>query len=89
MGNSADAKPDVLERITEYLSNGGLFNPENMNHDAVRDLLIDAQFARAIEQATAKRCAEICDKQSGAVGAQLACVSAILAEYGLTKEKVK
>jgi hypothetical protein len=35
-----DAK-DVRERITEYLSNGGLFNPELMDHAKVRDLLID------------------------------------------------
>lgn len=44
----------IEERITEYLSGGGLFNPELANHDAVRDLLIasrqrvaelEAQFA--------------------------------------------
>ena len=32
----------VNERITEYLTNGGLFNPELMNPTAVRDLLIEA-----------------------------------------------
>ena len=32
---------ELQERITEYLTNGGLFNPEYMNHDKVRDLLID------------------------------------------------
>lgn len=37
----------VLDRITEYLSGGGLFNPECANHDAVRDLLIDAREAHA------------------------------------------
>lgn len=31
------------ERITEYLSLGGLFNPEMMNHDAVSALLIDCR----------------------------------------------
>lgn len=33
----------VDKRITEYLSGGGLFNPELANHDAVRDLLIAAR----------------------------------------------
>lgn len=27
--------------IAEYLGNGGLFNPEMMDHDKVRDMLID------------------------------------------------
>lgn len=31
---------EVTDRIKEYLCLGGLFNPELMNHDAVRDLLI-------------------------------------------------
>ena len=30
-------------RITDYLSSGGLFNPELANHDAVRELLIDCR----------------------------------------------
>lgn len=30
-------------RITEYLSLGGLFNPEQMEHEKVRDLLIDCR----------------------------------------------
>lgn len=34
---------DVPAKITEYLSNGGLFNPELMDHEAVRDLLIHAR----------------------------------------------
>lgn len=33
----------ISDRITEYLSNGGLFNPELMDPTAVRDLLIDAR----------------------------------------------
>jgi len=32
----------VIERIKEYLLNGGLFNPEMMEHEKVRDLLISA-----------------------------------------------
>lgn len=31
------------ERITNYLSNGGLFNPEMMDHDKVRELLIECR----------------------------------------------
>lgn len=34
---------NVPARITEYLSAGGLFNPELMDHEKVRDLLIDAR----------------------------------------------
>lgn len=35
------------DRITEYLSNGGLFNPEMADHANVRDLLIDCRDALA------------------------------------------
>ena len=34
---------DVSQRITEYLSAGGLWNPELMNHEKVRDILIDVR----------------------------------------------
>ena len=34
---------DLPARITEYLSAGGLFNPELMDPDAVRTMLIDAR----------------------------------------------
>lgn len=34
---------ELVDRITAYLFNGGLFNPELANHDAVRDLLIDCR----------------------------------------------
>jgi len=49
--------PSVTERITAYLCGGGLFNPEYANHDAVRDLLIDAKSdlaARDAELASVK-----------------------------------
>lgn len=42
-------KPDptpairLLQRIQEYLEVGGLFNPELMEHDKVRDLIIDCR----------------------------------------------
>jgi len=32
---------DLSDKITEYLFVGGLFNPELMDHAAVRDLLIE------------------------------------------------
>ena len=45
------AKEALTQRITAYLSGGGLFNPEMANHDAVRDLLIDVSAALAEQQA--------------------------------------
>lgn len=33
----------IPERIGDYLSGGGLFNPELANHDAVSDLLMDCR----------------------------------------------
>jgi len=38
-----ERKQEVVNKITEYLCNGGLFNPELMNHDSVRDLLIECR----------------------------------------------
>ena len=35
----------ILKRIDEYLGNGGLFNPELMKPEAVRDLLVDCHGA--------------------------------------------
>jgi hypothetical protein len=32
---------ELTDRIADYLSSGGLFNPELANHFAVRDLLIE------------------------------------------------
>lgn len=34
---------DVLERCSDYLKNGGLFNPELMDHNKVRDLVTDCR----------------------------------------------
>ena len=31
---------ELSDKITEYLSSGGLFNPEMMEHEKVRDLII-------------------------------------------------
>jgi hypothetical protein len=37
------ATRDLPGRITEYLSSGGLWNTELMDHDEVRAMLIDAR----------------------------------------------
>lgn len=34
---------ELCDRITDYLSMGGLFNPELADHDAVTDLLIECR----------------------------------------------
>ena len=34
---------DILNRIRNYLTARGLFNPEMMGHNMVRDLLIDCE----------------------------------------------
>ena len=31
------------DKITNYLANGGLFNPEMMDHEKVRDLLMESR----------------------------------------------
>lgn len=36
---------DLINRITDYLAIGGLVNPEMMEHEKVRDLLIDCRDA--------------------------------------------
>ena len=43
----------LRDRISAYLSGGGLFNPELANHEAVRDLLIECRDALA-DQAQAE-----------------------------------
>ena len=42
---------EIIQRITDYLTMGGLFNPEMANHDKVRDLLIDCRNALEAELA--------------------------------------
>lgn len=41
---------ELSDRITEYLFNGGLFNPELADHLAVRDLLIECREVLKNEQ---------------------------------------
>lgn len=43
----AQARKALEARITEYLTNGGLFNPEMMPQGPARDLLIDCRSALA------------------------------------------
>jgi hypothetical protein len=38
-----DSRELLLNRIQEYLEVGGLFNPEQMDHDKVRDLIMDCR----------------------------------------------
>ena len=42
---SYNAMIPLRERINEYLSAGGLFNPEMMEHEKVRDMLIEIRDA--------------------------------------------
>lgn len=40
---NCEEKELVLDRIQEYLQAGGLFNPEAMDHNKVRDLILDCR----------------------------------------------
>ena len=40
--NDEEIKP-LLDRIQNYLECGGLFNPECMEHDKVKDLIMDCR----------------------------------------------
>lgn len=44
----------LQDRIQSYLGNGGLFNPEMMEHDKVRNLIIDCRTALASNRETLK-----------------------------------
>jgi hypothetical protein len=50
---TTDTTQALRERITAYLSGGGLFNPELAIHTAVRDLLIECRDALAYTTAPA------------------------------------
>jgi len=39
--NDAPEWLEIRARIQNYLGNGGFFNPEHMEHDKVRNLLMD------------------------------------------------
>lgn len=40
---NCEEKDLLLNRIQNYLELGGLFNPEQMEHDKVRDLVLDCR----------------------------------------------
>lgn len=46
-----DEHKTVPDRITRYLTSGGLFNPELVCHEDVRGLLIDCRTALAASEA--------------------------------------
>lgn len=55
-GEGVEDAERLSARITEYLSAGGLWNPECMDHDKVRRLLIDCrtEFDAAIADSAIK-----------------------------------
>jgi hypothetical protein len=56
-------QPQELEkRISNYLSSGGLFNPELMEHEKVRDLIMDCRDELAAERAAYDKGYEDCRK---------------------------
>lgn len=54
----SDARPpsasEILARIQNYLGNGGLFNPEMMEHDKVRALIMDCRACIEAHHETVK-----------------------------------
>jgi hypothetical protein len=60
---------EEIDRIHNYLGNGGNFNPEMMDHDAVRELLIDCAKALAAERAKVDGllafCVQVCPPSPG------------------------
>lgn len=48
---------DIIEKIDSYLKMGGLFNPEEMEHHKVRDMLLECRDEL-------ERLATKCDKQA-------------------------
>jgi len=56
---------ELTQRITDYLTGGGLFNPEMANHEAVRDLLIDCRDALAQPEPSANMFWNINNPESG------------------------
>lgn len=54
--DAAEGREQALKlasRITNYLGNGGFWNPEMMEHDKVRDLLMDCRTALVSPQGEA------------------------------------
>lgn len=62
---------NLLDKISEYMTTGGLFNPEHMEHDKVRQLVMDCRaelnkYGHALMEIRSKIeeavCTEGCDK---------------------------
>jgi hypothetical protein len=52
---SVTTAPELLSRIQNYLECGGLFNPEMMDHNKVRDLIMDCrEYITATQSPNAK-----------------------------------
>lgn len=66
------SKPNVSDRITAYLSGGGLFN-HLANHEAVRDLLID--------------CRESIAKKDVAIKIQSKAIEAFKTHFGMDRDE--
>lgn len=60
----------LSDRITQYLSVGGLWNPELMEHDKVRDLLIECRSAFTAQQEQLDVLRRIADRGLLDAGAQ-------------------
>lgn len=54
---------NIEARIAEYLSTGGLFNPEFADHNAVRDLIIDCRKELIDVRSDAKSWADQCSER--------------------------
>lgn len=54
-----NAAEETIHTITEYLVAGGLFNPEMMDHDKVRDLLMKCREVIESQNAAASRWVEV------------------------------
>lgn len=53
----------LTERITEYLSSGGLFNPEMADHSRVRNLLIDCRDALNASPQASQQAEKVADSR--------------------------
>jgi hypothetical protein len=58
MSNVPSKTVSIPEQIRDYLCSGGLFNPEMMDHDKVRDLLVAARDEIDRLRAALRRIAE-------------------------------
>lgn len=93
MRTRAERTAQTLGLITQYLTTGGLFNPEMADHDKVRDLLINCrdEIVR-FRDMNARRCidyidriCEVCGHQKGEDSED--CANCLKAELGAAKQE--